>query len=115
MKNLFLTILILTLFISCNKKYESIIISPDNYHESVDMVSEIMVHDIFSPPVASRVFAYPNIAAYEIMAQDSEAYSSLSGQLKELKDIPKASNQDLVNYQMASLVAHIDLSRRLIF
>ena len=115
MKNLFLTILILTLFISCNKKYESIIVSPENFHESVDMVSQIMVHDIFSPPVASRVFAYPNIAAYEIIAQENDSYTSLSGQLKELTEIPKADINEPVNYQVAALVAHIDLSRRLIF
>lgn len=115
MKNLFLTLLILTLFISCNKKYESIIISTENFHESVDMVSEIMVHDIFSPPVASRVFAYPNIAAYEIIAQENDSYTSLSGQLKELTEIPKATINNPVNYQVAALVAHIDLSRRLIF
>lgn len=115
MKNLILTFILVTLLTSCSKSYEAIVVSPANYHESVDKVSEIMVHDIFSPPVASRVFAYPNIAAYEIMAQDSDAYTSLSGQLKELKDIPKANGNDPVNYQVASLVAHIDLSRRLIF
>jgi hypothetical protein len=27
-----------------------------------------MVHDILSPPVASRVYVYPNIAAYEMIA-----------------------------------------------
>jgi len=115
MKNLYLTFVILTLFISCEKKYESIVISSINFHESVDIVSKIMVHDIFSPPVASRVFAYPNIAAYEIIAQENDSYTSLSGQLKELTEIPKADINEPVNFQVAALVAHIDLSRRLIF
>jgi hypothetical protein len=29
-----------------------------------------MVHDIL-PPVASRIYVYPNVAAYEIMAQNN--------------------------------------------
>jgi hypothetical protein len=40
-----------------------------------------MIHDIFSPPVASRIFVYPNIAAYEIIAQNSKTYKSLENQL----------------------------------
>jgi hypothetical protein len=45
--------------------------SPDEYHAAVENVTQIMIHDIFSPPVASRIFVYPNIAAYEIIAQNS--------------------------------------------
>jgi hypothetical protein len=43
-----------------------------------------MIHDIFSPPVASRIFVYPNIAAYEIIAQNSKTYKSLENQLAGL-------------------------------
>jgi hypothetical protein len=35
-----------------------------------------MIHDIF-PPVASRIFVYPNVAAYEIIAQNHDQYTSL--------------------------------------
>jgi hypothetical protein len=30
--------------------------SPDEYHAAVENVTQIMIHDIFSPPVASRIF-----------------------------------------------------------
>jgi hypothetical protein len=55
-------------FISC-KKDKSIVVSPDEYHAAVENVTQIMIHDIFSPPVASRIFVYPNIAAYEIIGK----------------------------------------------
>ena len=29
-------------------------------------LTEISMEDIYSPPVATRVFAYPNLAAYEV-------------------------------------------------
>jgi hypothetical protein len=49
---------------------------------AVDTVTGIMVHDIFSPPVASRIYV-SNVAAYEIMAQNNTKYESLQGQLKD--------------------------------
>ena len=109
---LLLTVLLLA---SCNKKEESIVITASDFHQSVDMIGVVMVHDIFSPPVASRVFAYPNIAAYEIMAQQNETYLSLENQLTDLNAIPKADSSKPVNYKLAALIAHIDLSKRLIF
>ena len=104
----------LLLSISCGTKNDPIEISADDYHNSVDRVTEIMVHDIFSPPVASRIYAYPNIAAYEIIAQQNDDYKSLENQVTDLKTIPKNESQSL-NYQLAALIAHIDVSRRLIF
>ncbi len=99
---------------SCNKEHEAITITSEDFHAAVDKVTEIMVHDIFSPPVASRIYAYPNIAAYEILAQKDSGYQSLSGQLRELKSIPSPSMTS-VNHELAALVAHLDVSRRLIF
>ena len=100
---------------ACNTKSEPIVVSPDDLHNSIDKVVEIMIHDIFSPPVASRIFAYPNIAAYEIIALKNEKYNSLEGQVRELTAIPKPDPGKPVNYQLAALIAHMDLSRKLIF
>jgi hypothetical protein len=74
-----------------------------------------MIHDIFSPPVSSRIFSYPNIAAYEIMARQNPKYKSLEGQLPGLTTIPAPDSASVVNYQVAALVAHMELSKRLIF
>ncbi|WP_293298848.1 vanadium-dependent haloperoxidase [Allomuricauda sp.] len=100
---------------SCQKKQEPIEISPEEFHASVDKVIEVMIHDIFSPPVASRIFAYPNIAAYEIVALKNDSYNSLAGQVTGLESIPKPENEENINYEMAALVAHMNLNKRLIF
>jgi PAP2 superfamily len=44
------------------------------------LVNTVMV-DFFSPPVASRIYAYPNIAFYEIIRLDDATLPSLSGKL----------------------------------
>lgn len=102
------------LFISC-KKDKSIIVTTDEYHAAIDNVTQIMIHDIFSPPVASRIFVYPNIAAYEIMAQNSKTYISLQNQLNGLDSIPKLDSNSGVNQPLAALVAHMELSKQLVF
>jgi len=115
MKKLGVLFVVVALF-ACNKKEEPIVVSPDDLHNSIDKVTEIMIHDIFSPPVASRIYAYPNIAAYEILALQNDDYMSLVGQVRELTAIPKPQQlSEPVNYELAALVAHIDLSKRLIF
>ncbi|MBW8199733.1 vanadium-dependent haloperoxidase [Flagellimonas abyssi] len=100
---------------SCQKKEEPVEVSPEEFHASVDKVIEIMIHDIFSPPVASRIFAYSNIAAYEIVAKGNDDYKSLAGQVTDLKNIPDPKNSENINYEMAALIAHMDISKRLIF
>lgn len=114
MRNISVLVLLI-LFASCVTKQEPIVVSAEELHSSVDKVTDIMVHDIFSPPVASRIYAYPNIAAYEIMALNNEQYNSLSGQVRELNAIPEPEAGMTINYTLAALIAHIDVSRRLIF
>ena len=99
---------------SCKPEPKPIVLTSEDFHASVDKVTEVMVHDIFSPPVASRIYAYPNIAAYEILAKDNTEYNSLSGQLRDLNAIPEPSSEE-VNFELAALIAHMDLSRKLIF
>ncbi|MDV7138050.1 vanadium-dependent haloperoxidase [Maribacter sp. TH_r10] len=116
MNKIFSLMLIIALFSCSDKKTEEpLVISPEELHTAVDKVVEIMIHDIFSPPVASRVFAYPNVAAYEIIALNNEKYISLEGQVNELTAIPKPDANKPINYQLAALVAHMELSKRLIF
>ncbi len=111
----FTLLLVIAILGSCQQQKDPILISPDQLHQSVDKVTEIMIHDIFSPPVASRIYAYPNIAAYEIIALADDRYASLAGQVSALSPIPEPDASKTVNLNLAALIAHIDVSRRLIF
>jgi hypothetical protein len=110
-----LSFLTFTLLLSCARKDRAIVITADDFHTEGDKITEIMIHDIFSPPVASRIFAYPNIAAYEIVAQVNPNYGSLVGQVTDLQPIPPLQPSKNINPQLAALIAHMDLSKKLIF
>jgi hypothetical protein len=108
-------LLLVLVILSCQKEETPIVVTPQQLHSSIDKVTEIMIHDIFSPPVASRIYAYPNIAAYEIISLNDDRYTSLVGQIHELTPIPSSDANKPVNNSLAALIAHMDLSRRLIF
>ena len=78
-------------------------------------LTDIVVYDIFSPPVASRVYLYPTLAAYEIMAQAyPDQYATLVGQVKDLQTIPVPDN-DYVNPHLSALFAFNTVGKTLIF
>jgi len=106
---------LIALLFGCSSPSEPIEITAEELHASTDKLTDVMVHDIFSPPVASRVYAYPSIAAYEIMALHSDSYRSLQGQISGLSAIPEPKADSPVNYRLAALIAHMDMGRRLIF
>ena len=89
--------------------------NPELIHRSAKKLTDVIVHDIFSPPVASRIYAYPSIAAYEALnpSQKNE-YTSLAGQLNGLSETPKPTSQD-INYNLAAIHAFIEVGTALIF
>jgi len=86
-----LFLLPLLLFVSCKQvdpDYQTKLDNAAFLHESMKNLTDIIVYDIFSPPVASRIYSYPSIAAYEIFALSDQNMNSLQGQLTDLKAIP---------------------------
>lgn len=57
-------------------------------HRSLKLLTDVMVHDIYSPPVCSRTYAYVSIAGYEAAVPAHALYRSLAGQIKSLKPLP---------------------------
>jgi hypothetical protein len=87
MKKFLLAVIIGFLFSSCAKKgdYEAVFSNPEQYSKTVGLLTQVITHDIFSPPVASRIYAYSSIAGYEVIASQSKDYKPLSGKLEGLK------------------------------
>ncbi len=93
---------------------ESVIADPDFLHDAHKTFSDVIVYDIFSPPVASRNYAYASIAAYEAMAQADSTYKSLSGQITDLSAIPPAPSGEY-SPALATLEAFFKTATHFIF
>ena len=110
-------LLVAVLSISCeeNIQYKSTLEDPETFRGSVNALTGVIVHDIFSPPVASRIYAYPSVAAYETMRPLDEAkYQSLAGQMNGLSAVPQP-NDEAINYHLAAIHAFLKVGQTLIF
>ncbi|TLP71856.1 vanadium-dependent haloperoxidase [Maribacter sp. ACAM166] len=76
----------------------------DFIHRAMKQVSDVIVHDIFSPPVTSRTYAYVSIAAYEILIQNNPNYFSFVGQLHGLQTLPQIDKEK--EYSLTLAAAH---------
>ena len=113
--------LIITIFCfhSCsetnNINYKEQLSDPELFQAAMQNLTDIVVYDIFSPPVASRVYLYPSVAAYEIMAYfNSDNFNSLKGQVKELQDIPIPENPN-IDPNLAAIFSFNQVGKALIF
>ena len=79
-------------FISkANDDWKKIAEDPNYIHKAMKKVTDVMVHDIYSPPVASRMYAYVSVAGYEAAIPFNKNYNSFVGQLHGLTALPKAN------------------------
>ena len=114
----FLPLLLLCLgFLACknSKNDPAICANTQLIHHSVEKTTEIIVHDIFSPVVAGRIYAYSNIALYETVRQGHPEYRSLAGQLRDLSEVPAPPADPNVDVNLAGLHAYMTVAKAMIF
>ena len=75
-----------------------------------------MVENNFPPVIASRNYAYANIAAYEVIAAgDPMHFNSLAGQIKHLEQVPKPASGAKIDFHFASLLAFCTVGNAVTF
>jgi hypothetical protein len=111
---IYLFLFIFCISFSANAQWRKSENDPSPLHRSQKALSDIIVSDIFSPPVASRIFVYANIAAYEIQVKSNSEFQSLKGQLNGFNGIPNADKKQ-VSHSLAATYAYWQVAKRLVF
>ena len=105
-------------FISCSSdenEWKFKVDRPDFLHRSVKQITDVIVHDIFSPPVASRIYTYMSVAGYEAAIHQDKKYATLAGQLNGLEPVPPPVEGEEYCFQLASVQAMLKVGRTLVF
>jgi hypothetical protein len=89
--------------------------APDLLHAAVRQLTDVIVYDIFSPPQASRAYAYASIAAYEALLPDYPAYRTLAGQLNGLPPVPAPRPDSQYYFPLASVHAFMTVGKAMTF
>src|SRR5258708_906287 len=97
------------------ESYKAKVQDPEFFHQSMKAITDRIVHDIFSPPVASRIYAYASVACYEVIIHQNKGYASLAGQLHGLEKLPQPDSAKEYCYPLAATEALLKVGRTLIF
>lgn len=77
------------------------------------LINTVMV-DFFTPPVAARIYSYPNIAFYECIRQDDPALPSLSGKLNGLNKLPLSATANKTDHFIAACISFSYVAQNLV-
>lgn len=111
-------LLFLGILFSCSTPsgdYKNKVQNAQFVHRSVKKITDLIVHDIFSPPVASRIYAYSSIAGYEALIPQDKSYRSMSGQLHGLEKGPAPAVGAEYCFPLASVQAMLKVGKALVF
>jgi len=87
-----------------------------SYSKTVKELNEVVKFVGFAPIVASRNYAYANIAAYECIAAGyPKEYNSLAGQIHGLTSMPKPDTAKQIDFEFASLLAFCKVGEAVTF
>ncbi len=114
---LFLIAWTILLFCSCKKPdYQNITDNPELYRVTEKKLNDIILENNFPPVIASRNYAYANIAAYEVVsAQYPKKFRSLAGQIKHLPAVPRPARGARIDYPFAAVLAFCHVGNAVTF
>ncbi len=114
-----LALLISSLFFSCqmNSSSNAFDCSDDGEiaHRCLKNVTDIMVHDITNPPLASKNYAYTSLAYYEASRHADPNLVSLAGQLNELSEFPEVDQDKEYCFTLSAVVAFYMVAEKMLF
>lgn len=85
------------------------------YCKTVKKLNDVVLENNFPPMIASRNYAYANIAAFECVAAGNENYISLSGQIKHMPAMPKPEKAKEIDFSLAALLAFTKVGNAVTF
>ena len=102
---------------SCNEKKTSPFITDDAaiLHENQNQLTKVIIYDVFTPPVASRIYAYTSLASYEAARFARAGYPSIANKLSGFPPMPLPDTVQTYNYPLAASKAFFTVAHKVVF
>ncbi|GAC1569773.1 MAG: hypothetical protein NVS3B8_17290 [Chitinophagaceae bacterium] len=111
-----LVVLFFSFFSSCKQKKDKQSIDlNDLQHQCVHRLTDVIVYDIFTPPVASRIYAYSNLAYYEALRFKDSGSASFTAAMKGFGTMPLPETNKHYNYTLAAVRSFFEVAKALSF
>lgn len=109
-------IFLLFVLSSCKQKKNNLSVDTNTLqHQCVHRLTDIIVYDIFSPPVASRIYAYGNLAYYEALHWKDSESRSITALLKGFDPMPRPEKNKQYDYTLAAVKSFFRVAKALTF
>ena len=109
------SIFLFIFFISCNNQSTSVKQSDALPHQLVKKLTDIIVVDIFTPPVASRIYANTSLALYEAIRFQKEGSSSITAKLKGFDPMPLPEAGKQYDFSIAAIQSFCETAKKVTF
>ena len=116
MKKIVFFFLMITSAWGCNMGSE--ILLPEGttvLHQNVRNLTDLIIYDIFSPPVAARIYSYASLASHEALRYADSSEPSIIAKLKGFETMPIPAKNKSYNYVLAASVAFYSIVREITF
>ncbi len=84
-------------------------------YDNMKQLSDVVIHDIFTPPVASRIYAYTTLATYEALRHVEKGYPSLTAQLHGFPAMPEPDQGKTYDYFLSASKAFFTVAEKVTF
>ncbi|GAC1570385.1 MAG: hypothetical protein NVS3B8_17690 [Chitinophagaceae bacterium] len=83
----------------------------DILHQNEDLLTQVIIYDVFTPPVASRIYLYSSLASYEAIRFSKTGTVSIAEKLNGFNKMPQPENNKSYNYTLAATKAFFTVVR----
>jgi hypothetical protein len=87
----------------------------DYLHSMNESLSDAIIFDGFSPPVASRIYAYCDLAAYESIRLHDDAHPSITNKLNAFGKIDDATYDKAIDNRIVMIECFAEVSKDLVY
>ena len=102
---------LLLLFVSCSHIKPAKLVDVDVLSNNEDQLTQVIIYDVFTPPVASRIYVYSSIASYEAIRFSKEGSVSIAEKLYGFGTMPKPEKGKNYNFTLAATKAFFKVAR----
>ena len=106
-----LCVCVLVICFGCNKKITVLKDDAAILHQNEDLLTQVIIYDVFTPPVASRIYVYSSLASFEAIRFSKKGTSSIAEKLHGFGKMPQPEKNKLYNYTLAATKAFFTVVR----
>jgi hypothetical protein len=101
--------------VGCNTRAANDVSSVDVLLANEDQLTQVIIYDVFTPPVSSRIYVYASLASYEAIRHANSGTTSITDKLHGFAPMPKPEAGKQYDYTLAATKAFFTSVRKMVF